>query len=47
MFSVPKQLEHTMSRPTAKTQDLAMTVLGTGLALGILLQVLRHSGLAG
>ncbi len=39
-----------MNRPTAKTQDLAMIVLGTGLALGILLQVLqilRSVGLAG
>jgi hypothetical protein len=39
-----------MNRPSAKSQDLAMTVLGTGLALGVLLQVLqilRNSGLAG
>jgi hypothetical protein len=39
-----------MNRPSAKSQDLAMTVLGAGLALGVLLQVLqilRSSGLAG
>jgi hypothetical protein len=39
-----------MNRPTAQSQQLALAVLGTGLALGIVLQViqiLRSAGVAG
>lgn len=39
-----------MNRPAAQTQQIALAVLGTGLALGIVLQaiqVLRSAGMAG
>ena len=39
-----------MNRPTVQSQRLALVVLGTGLALGIVLQaiqILRSAGVAG